>query len=147
MMESETSYGFGWYLKETDQAMTRYMDRSLVKIGLTRFHWQIMNRIHLSGLAVKEKLYARHYLGADEFNEVIDSLVRRGWVYIVEPAEPGETKLQFTDAGENMYAEVAATVKEAAVQMFAPITKQEYGTTVNVLNRLIQHMNATGTED
>lgn len=146
-MESETSYGFGWYLKETDQAMTRYMDRSLVKIGLTRFHWQIMNRIHLSGLAVKEKLYARHYLGADEFNEVIDSLVRRGWVYIVEPAEPGETKLQFTDAGENMYAEVAATVKEAAVQMFAPITKQEYGTTVNVLNRLIQHMNATGTED
>lgn len=146
-MESEASYGFGWYLNETDQAMTRYMDRSLGKVGLTRFHWQIMNRIHLSGLAVKEKLYARHYLGADDFNEVIDSLIRRGWVDVVEPAEPGETKLQFTDAGENIYGEVAATVKEAAVQMFASITKEEYETTVNVLSRLIRHMNATITED
>ncbi|OZB95155.1 MarR family winged helix-turn-helix transcriptional regulator [Paenibacillus sp. XY044] len=145
-MEGEKSYGFGWYLNETDRAMTRYMYQSLRTIGLTRFHWQIMNRIHLSGLAVKEKLYARHYLGADELNEVIDSLIGRGWVRIVKPSERGETKLQFTDAGDKIYAKVAAKVKEAGVHMFAPITKEEYETTVNVLSRLIDHMNAKGFE-
>ncbi|GIO29307.1 MULTISPECIES: MarR family winged helix-turn-helix transcriptional regulator [Paenibacillus] len=145
-MANETSYGFGWYLKETDQAMTRYMDQNLQQIGLTRFHWQIMNRINLSGFAVKEKLYARNYLGLEELNEVIDSLVRRGWVRIVKQTELDETKLLFTDAGENMFPEVAAKVKEAGEQMFAPITKEEYETTVNILSRLIDHMNAKDFE-
>ncbi|PTM58715.1 hypothetical protein [Desmospora activa] len=80
-------YGFGWYLKEADKAITRYVERPLKEKGLTHFHWQVLNRTHMDGISIKENLYARHYVSPAQLDEILDSMVKRDGYYGVEPID------------------------------------------------------------
>lgn len=140
-MNNNSSYGLGWYLKETDKAITRFVDRSLEEQGLTRFHWQILNRIHMDGVAVKENLFAKNYVSPVEMDNIIDSLGQKGWVEITVSPDQLMTELRLTTNGEKEFETVAAIVSETGKQMFQVITTEEYEATVDVLTRLIQHLN------
>ncbi|MEB6238786.1 MarR family winged helix-turn-helix transcriptional regulator [Staphylococcus gallinarum] len=140
-MTKNNTYGFGWYLKETDKAITRYVDASLKEQGLTRFHWQVLNRAHIDGVAIKEKLYARNYLSPEQIEDLVNSLVQKQWIEIKENMDQLYTELRLTKKGEEQFQIIAGILKEIGDQMFQVITEQEYEATVDVLTRLIHHLN------
>ena len=146
-MNKGNNIGFGWYLKETDKAITRFVDASLKKQGLTRFHWQIMNRIFLDEVAIKEKLYARNYLSQQEIENILNSLKEKNWITMSERTEELITEIRFTKKGEEQFQEIARILKGIGNRMFEVITKEEFDATVDVLARLIHHLNETSDEE
>ncbi|USG68165.1 MarR family winged helix-turn-helix transcriptional regulator [Brevibacillus ruminantium] len=140
-MNNNHSYGFGWYLKETDKAITRYVDKTLKDQGLTRFHWQVMNRAYLDGVAIKENLYAKNYVSPSEMDNILDSFVQRNWIELRENPDHLETEIYLTKKGREEFETIAEIIKETGMRMFQVITQEEYEQTVNVLTRLMNHLN------
>lgn len=143
-MNKNSTYGFGWYLKEADKAITRYISKVLEKQGLTRFHWQIMNRTYLDGIAIQENLYAKNYVGESGVEEIIQSLLERKWIKLTKTIDH-KTQIQLTNKGKEAYHKIAALIKKANEEMFQVITKEEYENTIDVLTRFIHHMGSQNT--
>lgn len=134
-MSKAPEYRFGWYLQEADKAITDYIAKELEKHELTRFHWQILNRIHLDGFAIKEKLYVTRYINSSELDDILDSLLQREWIKINKKNHA--TEIRLTEKGQAAFPTVSNLIKQAHQKIFQAINKEDYEVTIKVLTRLI----------
>lgn len=82
----------------------------MIEKGLTRFHWQVLNRTHMDGISIKENLYARHYVSPAQLDEILDSMVKREWIEMKENADQHVTEIRLTAKGEEEFQDIAALV-------------------------------------
>lgn len=81
----------GYWLKRLDRTIEDRFDRDLTRWSLTRRHWQILNTLSAGPAlesTVAEALAPFWVDGAITQQEVLDDLLRRGWVKISDAAEP-----------------------------------------------------------
>ena len=135
----------GYWMKLLDQLIEENLNRVLAAEGIHRRHWQTMNllapgpdwdRVGPRGPATKEAITERlrpFWSGsAVAVDEVIEELVRRGWITRQEPHG-------LTPAGEAAHAVLAQSVERAGRQIRDGVTAERYADTVEVLRHMVEN--------
>lgn len=135
----------GYWLKLLDQLIEENLYQVLAAEGVHRRHWQTMNllapgpsldRAGQRGPATKEaiaeKLRPFWSGSAVAVDEVIEELVRRGWITRREP-------YALTPAGEAAHAALAQGVERAGRQIRDGVATERYADTVEVLRHLVEN--------
>lgn len=130
----ETNKPIGWYLKEADQLITTFMNDVFKDLGVTRFHWMVIRNIAERGSINRWQLFpeVKNFMTVQEYGEVIQSMVDRGWVALA-----AEDVCSLTAMGEEAFASLAVLQKERVAQMMHGVTEEEYKLTLSVLSRII----------
>jgi len=135
----------GYWLKVLDRLIEDNLNRVLAVEGLHRRHWQTMNllapgpdfdRAGQRGPATKEAIAERlrpFWTGSTvAVDEVIEELVRRGWITSEEPHG-------LTPAGEAAHAALAQSVDWTGRQIRDGVTTERYADTVEVLCHMVEN--------
>jgi DNA-binding MarR family transcriptional regulator len=133
----EANKPIGWYLKETDQQITSYMNDVFKDLSITRFHWMVIRNIAEQGRINTWQFFqeVKNFVTVQEYGEIIQSFADRGWVVM-----GAEDTCSLTAAGEEAYKDLAMLQKERAAHMLRGISDDEYKLTLSVLNRIIENI-------
>ncbi|TDC55610.1 MarR family transcriptional regulator [Actinomadura sp. KC345] len=130
----------GYWLKLLDQLIEEHLDHVLMRKGIRRRHWQVMNllkrhtdrggrSIPATRKDIAEQL-GPFWSGSEvTLSEVLNELIQRGWLTKTEP-------YGLTAAGEGAHAILAPIVQQAAGRIDDGVTAQEHAATVDVLRRM-----------
>lgn len=135
----------GWYLKRVDKLITQNVNDMFAPMGLTRTHWQALNNTYHGRVKTRKDLHEliHDFVDLKTLDDIIDSLVQRGWMIRTEKPELGITELELTDEGNEAFPRLDAILFEFDKQVFQGITEEEYKTAIKVLNQLICNLNHT----
>ncbi|MFF0478600.1 MarR family winged helix-turn-helix transcriptional regulator [Streptomyces sp. NPDC004284] len=130
----------GFLLNRTDEALTRVMDGTLGKFGLTRLAWQVLNVVKDGDGTTDAEVLSILSANADApaLTAAVDTTVTGGWV-----SRPAPGRLALTPDGAARLAEVADHVRAFRTRSVDGITPEEYGTAVRVLERMIENLEGT----
>jgi DNA-binding MarR family transcriptional regulator len=133
----EANKPIGWYLKEADQQITSFMNNAFEDLSITRFHWMILRNVAERGHINTWQFFqeVKNFVTVQEFAEIIQSMVDRGWLVI-----SGEDHCAFTAAGEEAFKQLADLQKERTALMMRGISDEEYKLTLRVLNQIIENI-------
>ncbi|RAL24171.1 MarR family winged helix-turn-helix transcriptional regulator [Thermoflavimicrobium daqui] len=133
---------FGWYLKRLDKLITSHVNELFKDKELTRFHWQALNNTYHEGTKTKESLHelVQDYVDKKKLDEVIHSLVERGWMIRNESSGQQITKLELTSKGKKEFPSLDAILYEFDQRVFYGVTKEEYQIVIKVLTRMINNL-------
>lgn len=133
----EANKPIGWYLKEADQQITSFMNDAFKDLSITRFHWMILRNVSERGHINTWQFFqeVKNFVTVQEFAEIIQSMVDRGWLVI-----NSEDNCSFTPAGDEAFGQLADLQKERAALMTRGISDEEYKLTLSVLNRIIENI-------
>ena len=128
----------GYYLKQTDLALTRGIDALHQARGLTRTHWQLLNLIQESGSISKAHALENLSIFVDpaEFEQILKGLVERAWV---EPTRDGQLRL--SPAGQQEHLALLEAQKAFRARFMKGISQEEYTTVVEVLRKMLDNLN------
>lgn len=137
---TEPGRPLGYWLRLLDLLIEEHLDRALMREGIRRRHWQVVNLLKtrtahggrsasMTGEDIAEQLGP--FLSGSELtlDEVLGELTRRGWVTRTEP-------YGLTAAGEEAHAALARIVERAAARIDEGVTARERADTVGVLRRM-----------
>lgn len=130
----------GYWLKHLDRLIEDTFDRTLAGAGVTRRHWQTLNTLARES-ASREKLDSAldPFVRADPggLATVLDDLVRRGWVQIID-----DGRLSLTPAGAAAHQTVQEEVDRTRQLVLTNVTADEYAQTIDVLQRMAATLEA-----
>ncbi|MGF9914150.1 hypothetical protein ABEX47_15880 [Paenibacillus ehimensis] len=132
----------GWYLKRVDKMITQNVNDLFRDKELTRTHWQALNNTYHEGVKTKESLHelVQDFVDMKRLDEVIDSLVERGWMVRRANPEQHTTELELTEEGKADFPALDAVLFNFDQRVFQGITEEEYRTTIQVLSRIIRNL-------
>ncbi len=72
----------GYWLKHTDEIITKHVDQVLSDNGFTRFRWQIINIIYEAGAISRKDVFAtmKTFIDAYQLDEIVGDFVNKGWL-------------------------------------------------------------------
>jgi DNA-binding MarR family transcriptional regulator len=131
-----TEKPIGWYLKEADQQMTTYINEGFRKLDITRFHWMLLRNISERKSVNTQQFYleVKHYVTEQQFREIVQSLITRGWV-----AEDDNYNCSFTTVGEVIFQEITEIQQVRTAQIMQGISEDEYAQIINLLSKIIRN--------
>ncbi|RFS26499.1 hypothetical protein DVR12_01545 [Chitinophaga silvatica] len=126
----------GWYLKEADSLITKFMNQTLETYDIGRYHWQIMNNINTHDKVCKDLLYHQihRFVNPAEYEEIFQSLIERNWV------EKVDDNYAFTPLGKTIFLEVAAKHEANKVALTKGASEEEYLNTILFLEKMIVNL-------
>lgn len=100
----------GWYLKRVDKLITQNVNDMFAPMALTRTHWQAINNTYHGRVKTRESLHEliHDFVDLKTLDDVIDSLVQRGWMIRTEKPELGITELELTEEGNEAFPRLDA---------------------------------------
>ena len=132
----------GYWLKQADNLLTEQINKAQVANGVTRFEWQILNRLREIGSASREQLFAilHTFVDAPHFDEIMTRLVARGWVEQSKASKSGVEEFQLSEKGRSQHEVIFATQKEVRERAMQGISAEEYATVMRVLQRIVSNL-------
>jgi hypothetical protein len=130
----------GYRLKRLDQLIEDTFDRVLAAEGVSRRQWQTLNVLRRTPAGDAELDAAlQPFWKTDTASaaEVVEELTRRGWV-----ARDPDGRHALTPEGRAAHAALATSVGGIRETMSRGLTEQEYRTTMDVLGRMIDNLEA-----
>ncbi len=133
----------GWYLKEADRLITEVANEGFGRKQITRFHWQILNRINEAGAASVNGMLAgvRNFVTEDELRSLFQSLLDRGWVKPIADSE--DIEVEFTEIGRREFSDILAIQHDFFSRLMAGIPDDDYAVAIGVLSRMIRNLGGT----
>jgi DNA-binding MarR family transcriptional regulator len=130
----------GYWLKHTDEVITKHVNQVLSDNGFTRFRWQVLNIVYEAGTIAKRDVFStmKTFIDARQLDEILDGFVKEGW--LVERAEGDATELVLTDAGKTKRETIFKLQSEVRRRAMQGITDQEYTTVIEVLRRMVKNL-------
>jgi DNA-binding MarR family transcriptional regulator len=138
--ESARQLPIGYWLKHTDEVITRHVDQTLDDRGFTRFRWQVLNTLYEAGLTTRGTVFAtmQTFIDADQLNQILDGFARAGW--LVTRGEGDATELELIEAGRAERDAVFTLQSDVRRRAMQGISEQEYATVVAVLQRMVSNL-------
>jgi len=70
----------GYWLKHTDEVITRHVDQVLDDRGFNRFRWQVLNMLYEAGTTTRSTVFAtmQTFIDVDQLKETWMALRRQG---------------------------------------------------------------------
>ncbi|MEU6370099.1 MarR family winged helix-turn-helix transcriptional regulator [Streptomyces sp. NPDC046931] len=129
----------GYWLNRTDRVITHYMNDMLEEFGLTRIAWQVLRLIDDTHEATDGELLAALEANADTatLTAAIDTVLADGWATRHAPS-----RLALTPDGRRRLARVAERVDAFRELSMTGISRDEYRTAVQVLERMTHNLEA-----
>lgn len=131
----------GYWLKKADEALTRAINRALEARGLTRFHWQLLNRVAEAGVIMRGNLLEPLLVFVDESqaDALIAEYIQKGWLAQRKDGS-GEVLLSLTEAGQTAHAELLQVLTGVRRRAMEGIPAAEYETVIRVLETMIRNL-------
>ena len=138
--ESARQLPIGYWLKHTDEVITRHVDQVLDDRGFNRFRWQVLNMLYEAGTMTRGTVFAtmQTFISADQLKEILDGFARAGW--LVTRGAGNATELELTEAGRAERDAVFKLQSDVRRRAMQGITEQEYATVVTVLQRMVSNL-------
>lgn len=133
----------GHWLKAADQAITASVDAAQRDNGVTRLEWQVLNTIHGAARTTVEEIGAtlRTFTDRPTVDVLLAALRARGW--IEEETGPA---VRLTDVGRRAHARILERQREIRQQAMNGVTREEYDTTLRVLQRIVANLEPARAE-
>ncbi len=130
----------GYWLKHTDEVITKHVDHVLGTNGFTRFGWQVLNILYESGPIASGDVWntMKTFIDARQLDEILDRFVQEGWVVMRGDGETRE--LALTDSGKAEREAIFKLQSEVRRRAMQGITNQEYTTVLDVLQRIVKNL-------
>ena len=130
----------GYWLKHTDEVITKHVNQVLSDNSFTRFRWQVLNILYEAGTATRSDVFTtmKTFIDARQLDEILDGFVQEGW--LVTDSDGDSTTLVLTDAGKAEREAIFKMQSEVRRRALQGITEQEYTTVINVLQRMVKNL-------
>lgn len=134
----------GYWIRRADDLLTSRIDEAQRVSGLTRLAWQILNLLQKEHAATAEHLSAtlRPFADPEQVRAVLDDFSRCG---LVETAPDGRHRL--TTVGVDLHERALASQRAVRHRAMAGISEPDYLTTLAVLRRLVETLEAGASRD
>lgn len=131
----------GYWLKCADDAITRRVNDSLKRLGLTRLHWQALHVVRVAGRTTVLQLANELRGFADEagLETLVESLMVRGYVARVSGTSRVES-FELTAAGQTAYTQALEVQTEVRQRMMEGLSREDYQTVIRVLQAMIANL-------
>ncbi|MBB3727695.1 winged helix DNA-binding protein [Nonomuraea dietziae] len=133
----------GYRLKRLDGLIEQTFDRLLAEAGLSRRQWQVLNVLS-RGACDDERLGEElrpFWDGGDEtVAGVVGELAGRGWL-----GDGPEGRHALTEDGRSAHAAAAGRVAAIRTLMSAGVSGEEFEATMDVLQRMADNLESSGT--
>ncbi|MEV4167293.1 MarR family transcriptional regulator [Nonomuraea dietziae] len=133
----------GYRLKRLDGLIEQAFDRLLAEAGLSRRQWQVLNVLS-RGACDDERLGEElrpFWDGGDEtVAGVVGELAGRGWL-----GDDPEGRHALTVDGRSAHAAAAGRVAAIRTLMSAGVSGEEFEATMDVLQRMADNLESSGT--
>lgn len=129
----------GFWLKEADRAITERVNRGLEELGLTRFHWQVINVLYENESVSRKEILdiLAHFLDDIKLNQILSDFAKNEWI------TARKNTVVITNKGKAAYGEVRAAQQKIRMDLFTGLTKDEYETTMKVLKKIVENSTTT----
>ena len=140
--DTTTQPPIGYWLKHADEVITKHVNQALSDNGLTRFHWQVLNISHESGITTRAQLFEtmRTFVDSAELDRIIDDFVQRAWMIRRAHGDQATTELELTDQGKQGFTTIFNIQREVRQRAIRGITAEEYTTVIDVLKRIVSNL-------
>lgn len=132
----EQNVPIGYWLKKADNLLTERINQVQSANGVSRPEWQILNILHESGSADRERIFGvmRTFLDEPPADSILARLVEKGWL------ESQGDGFRLTEPGRQHHGEILAAQKGLREQAVRGISPEEYATAVRVLQRMVSNL-------
>lgn len=132
----------GYWLKQADNLLTEQINKVQSANGVSRFDWQVLNRLNELGMADRKQLFEvmRTFITEVELEEILSSLTQRGWVEQGKVSHNSAAEFHLTEEGRRQHAIILASQKEVRAQAMQGIGEEEYATVIRVLQRIVSNL-------
>lgn len=130
----------GFWLRRADEAITRYSDRALGTLGLTRLQWQVLHSIHEADTATLQSLgeSLRNFAEESALQQLLAGFEAEGW--LARGASAGTATLTLTEKGRAGYAAALEIQTAVRQRLMDGISAEEYATVLRVLERMVRNL-------
>lgn len=130
----------GYWLKHTDEVLTKHINQVLSDYAFTRFHWQVLNIVYEAGTIASKDVFntMKTFIDVRQFDEILERLVKEGW--LVEQSDGDTTALMLTDAGKTKRETIFKLQSEVRRRAMLGISDQDYMTVISVLQRMVNNL-------
>jgi DNA-binding MarR family transcriptional regulator len=130
----------GYWLKHTDEVITKHVNQVLGDNGFTRIRWQVLNMLYEAGTTTRSDVFTtmKTFIGARQLDEILEGFVQEGW--LVKSSDGDTTVLVLTDAGKAEREVIFKQQSEVRRRAMQGITDQEYTTVLGVLQRIVNNL-------
>lgn len=131
----------GYWLKAADRAITAAVDAAQRENGVTRLEWQVLNTIHGATTTNADEIAAALQIFADRptLDVLLEELRGRGWI------DDDEESIRLSEEGGRVHARVLDRQREIRQRATEGITREEYETTLRVLQRVVSNLEGAGS--
>lgn len=140
-MNGQKQQPIGFWLKRTDELLTKRSNEALSEVGLTRFHWQALNSIFEADTITRDDLFAglQTFVDSSGLDAILDDLVSRGWL-VRREGMSGAVKLELTDSGKEGHSQALARQAEVRRRSMQGISQEEYTMVIRILQRFVENL-------
>lgn len=130
----------GYWLKHTDEVITKHVNQVLSDNDFTRFRWQVLNMLYEAGTTTRSDVFTtmKTFIDARQLDEILDGFVQKGW--LVKSSDGDATALVLTDAGKAEREVIFKQQSDVRRRALQGITDQEYTTVIDVLQRMVNNL-------
>jgi hypothetical protein len=133
----------GYWLKRTDEELTKHINDTQTSNGVSRSQWQILNAIHELGSATKEQLFEtmRTFANEIELEKILVELSSQGWL-----VQTDKGVFQLSNEGRLKHQVILGSQKEIRQRAMQGIREEDYTTVMSVLQRMVENLEGKSTE-
>lgn len=130
----------GYWLKHTDEVITKHVNQVLQDNGFTRFRWQVLNILYEAGTTTTSNVFTtmKTFIDADQLEEILNGFVQEGW--LVKHGDGDATELVLTNTGKTEREAIFKLQSEVRRRAMRSISDQEYTTVIDVLQRIVNNL-------
>jgi DNA-binding MarR family transcriptional regulator len=135
----------GYWLKRADNLLTEHINKVQEANGVSRFEWQVLNTLNETGGAGKAQLFEviGTFVDAPSLDGILTRLTERGWVEQGDGSKHDALVYRLTTDGRRQHGVILGTQKEVRQRAMQGISAEEYAATVQVLQRIVQNLEAS----
>jgi DNA-binding MarR family transcriptional regulator len=131
----------GYWLKHTDEMLTKHINAAQSVNGVSRSQWQILNTLYEVSAATKEQIFEvmQTFVDKAELEHILTELSTRGWLLQVEYC------FQLTDEGRAKHQIILEFQKAVRQRAMQGISEEEYTAVISVLQRIVKNLEVEST--
>jgi hypothetical protein len=132
----------GYWLKHTDEVLTKHINDAQTTNGVARSQWQVLNSIYESGVVNQAQLFEtmQTFVAEAELERILIELSTRGWL-----AHTDEAVFQLSNEGRVKHQEILESQKKVRQCAMQDISDGEYTTVLSVLQRMVKNLEGEST--
>jgi hypothetical protein len=142
MAPPKANLPIGYWLKHTDELLTKHINNVQTANGVSRSQWQVLNSLYESGVVTRAQLFEtmKTFVSEPEQRHILDELTSWGWLVQNE-----QDMFQLSQEGRMNHQtrlEAQKKVRQRAVQ---GISEEEYTTVIKVVQRRVENLEGEST--